>query len=224
MIELAASILSADFARLGAEVSAACEAGIRRIHVDVMDGHFVPNLSMGPQVVRALRPVCDGYGARLNTHLMIEHPDRFLDAFAEAGAHKITVHAETASPLRPLLARIGARGLGVGVALNPGTPLARLDDVLDEVDLFLVMTVDPGFGGQALIPACLDKVRHLSRTLVGRGIVRPRIAVDGGVHQETIAAVMKAGANVAVVGSGIFNARGSVASNLAQLKSRLPMQ
>ena len=214
----AASILDADFTRLGAEVAASCAAGIRRIHVDVMDGHFVRNLGVGPQVVRALRPVADACDAELHAHLMIENPDRFVGLFADAGAHAITVHVETASPLAPLLEQIRARRVGVGVAINPGTPIESVLDVLAEVDLCLVMTVEPGFGGQRLIPAALDKVRQLVR-MRRRG--RPAIAVDGGVHTETIADVSRAGTDVAVVGSALFDARGTVASNIAQLRHAL---
>jgi ribulose-phosphate 3-epimerase len=215
---LAASILDADFTRLGAEVAALCEVGIRRIHVDVMDGHFVPNLSVGPQVVRALRPVADACDAELNAHLMLEDPGRFVGPFADAGAHAITVHVEVASPLPRLLAQIRARGVRAGVAINPATPIEAARDVLGDADACLVMTVEPGFGGQRLIPAALEKVRQLARMCP-----RPRalIAVDGGVHADTIADVASAGADVAVVGSALFGTRGDVASNVARLRRAL---
>ncbi len=221
MMELSASILDADLTQLGAVVSSLCESGIRRIHVDIMDGHFVPNLSFGPQMVRALRPICDRYGARANAHLMVEHPDQFLAAFADAGAHGITVHVETADPLRTLLADIRARGLDVGIALNPDTPIARVVDVLDIVDWCLVMTVHPGFGRQPLITGALDKVQELSQIRTERTLGHLLIAVDGGVHAETIVDVLKAGADVAVVGSALFDARRSVTRNLADLRTAI---
>jgi ribulose-phosphate 3-epimerase len=222
-MDLGASILSADFARLGDDVAAACEAGIRRVHVDVMDGHFVANLSGGPKLVHDLRPVCDRYGAELNVHLMVEHPERFVADFADAGAHGIAVHVEATLALRRVLRAIRARGLSCGVAINPSTAIARvldtLDDSLDAMDWCLVMTVEPGFGGQQMIPACLDKVLTLARKKGERP--SPLIAVDGGVHVQTIKRVRDAGANVAVVGSALFGAQTSVADNLAALRAAL---
>jgi len=217
-IQIAASILSADFSRLGEEVKEALEASIRWVHVDVMDGHFVPNLSMGPQVVRSLRPTADRFGSRLHVHLMITEPDRYLAEFVRAGASSLSVHVQTCPHLHRTIQEIRTLGARSGVALNPATPLSTLEEILPELDFALVMTVEPGFGGQEFIPSSLDKIDRLRRMLKKRGLDRVLIAVDGGIHAQTVGAAVRAGATVLVAGSAIFNERASVAENLRELR------
>ena len=199
-IMIVPSILSADFSRLGEEVRAVEAGGADAIHIDVMDGHFVPNITIGPLVVRSLRPVTT---LPLHVHLMIEEPERYMAEFVQAGADLVTVHVETCPLLHSTLGQIRDLGALVGVTLNPGTPLSALDEILDQVDLILVMTVDPGFGGQSLIPSTLDKLSRLRATLEKRGL-SPRIEVDGGVNADTAREVVAAGADALVMGSAIF--------------------
>ena len=212
-VVIAPSILSADFARLGEETRAMTDAGADWIHLDVMDGHFVPNLTFGPGVVKALRPHTN---APLDVHLMIAPVDPYIAAFAEAGADIITVHAEAGPHLHRSLQTIRALGRKAGVSLNPATPESVLRYVLDEVDLILVMSVNPGFGGQSFIPAQLDKLRAI-REMIGR---RPIwLEVDGGVTPETAPAIVAAGATALVAGSAAFrDGAGAYASNLAALR------
>jgi ribulose-phosphate 3-epimerase len=214
MIELAPSILSADFARLGQQVSEALACGVKRIHVDVMDGHFVPNISMGPHVVKCLKPVVATAGAMLETHLMIEEPERYLADFVKAGSELITVHVETCPHLHRTVQQIRELGAKAGVTLNPATPLVAIEEVLADVELVLVMTVNPGFGGQEFIASTLDKIARLRMMLDERDLQRVPIEVDGGIHTGTIAAAAQAGAAIAVAGSAVFNSRGSVKENI----------
>jgi len=200
MFKIAPSILSADFSRLAEEVKAVEEAGADWIHIDVMDGHFVPNLTIGPSVVASLRKVTK---LPFDVHLMIERPENFLEVFAKAGADIITVHAEACVHLHRTLQIIKQLGKKAGLALNPATPLCFLEPILEDVDLILIMSVNPGFGGQKLIPSALDRIRQVRKWIEERGLTID-LEVDGGINADTIAKVAAAGANVFVAGSAVF--------------------
>jgi ribulose-phosphate 3-epimerase len=200
-IQIAPSILSADFAKLGEEIRDVEDGGADLIHVDVMDGHFVPNLTIGPLVVSAIRPHTK---LPLDVHLMITEPDRYIEAFVKAGADIISVHAEACLHLHRTLQWIKQLGVKAAVALNPATPLQAIEYVLGELDMVLLMTVNPGFGGQAFISSVLPKIQQLRTRLDQLGLAHIPIEVDGGIHPGTADAVVKAGASILVAGSAVF--------------------
>jgi ribulose-phosphate 3-epimerase len=218
-VKIAASILSADFSRLGEQVSEAIAGGADMIHVDVMDGHFVPNLTIGPLVLDAIRSITRRAGLPLDVHLMIEKPERLIPAFAEAGADILTVHVETCPHLHRTIQQIRELGVTPGVTLNPATPLISLEDILPDVDQILIMSVNPGFGGQSYIPEATGKIARLRELLSARGLERVAIEVDGGIKPDNAREVAAAGADILVVGSGIFNRGASVAENIAALRT-----
>jgi ribulose-phosphate 3-epimerase len=213
-VKIAPSILSANFAILGEQVKAAEQAGVEWIHVDVMDGHFVPNITIGPLIVKALRPVTP---LPLDVHLMIEKPERYLADFAKAGADVLTVHVETCPHLHRTIQQIKELGVKAGVTLNPATPLSALEEILPDVDLVLIMSVNPGFGGQSYIPGSTAKITRLRQMLDAIGSTA-ELEVDGGVNTGTIAEVAAAGATIVVAGAAVFNDKASVTENVRRLR------
>ncbi|OGP53701.1 MAG: ribulose-phosphate 3-epimerase [Deltaproteobacteria bacterium RBG_13_52_11b] len=216
MKKIAPSILSADFSRLGEEVRAVEAAGADVIHVDVMDGHFVPNITIGPVVVQGLKKITT---LPLDTHLMIEEPDRYIEAFAKAGSTWITVHAEVCRNLRRTIKKIRELNVRPGVVLNPSTSLKTLDPVLEEIDLVLLMSVNPGFGGQSFISSVLKKVKRL-RKIINQNDYPIEIEVDGGIKLENIEEVSKAGGDIFVLGTGIFKT-GNYKDTILQLREKV---
>jgi ribulose-phosphate 3-epimerase len=217
MIVIEPSILSADYTRLGEQAREAETAGVEGIQVDVMDGQFVPNITFGPGIVRALRNVVN---VTLDVHLMIVEPERYLKEFVDTGADRLFVHQEACTHLHRVLQTIRELGIEAGVAINPGTPLSVLEEALDLADIIQVMTVNPGFGGQEFIQSQLSKISHLRQILDERGYRTP-IAVDGGIDTTTAPLVVKAGATVLVAGSSIYNNKGTVAENVAALRASI---
>ncbi|MCY8372156.1 ribulose-phosphate 3-epimerase [Bacillus haynesii] len=202
MVYVAPSILSADFARLGEEVRDVEQGGADFIHIDVMDGHFVPNLTIGPLVVEAIRPITE---LPLDVHLMIEAPDRYIPAFAKAGADILSVHVEACPHLHRTIQLIKEQGVKAGVVLNPHTPVQQIEHVLEDLDLVLLMTVNPGFGGQSFISSVLPKIRQVKEMAEQKGLADLLIEVDGGVNKNTARQCIEAGANLLVAGSAVYN-------------------
>jgi ribulose-phosphate 3-epimerase len=217
-VKIAASILSADFGRLGEQVKEAEAAGADWIHVDVMDGHFVPNMTVGPLVVQAIRPLT---GLPLDVHLMVERPERLIPAFAEAGTDRLTVHVETCPNLHRTIQQIKELGLKAGVTLNPATSLITVEEILPDVDLVLLMSVSPGFGGQEYIPGSTARIARLRQMLDKRRLTGVELEVDGGIKSHNVVQIVTAGATVLVVGSAIFNQQASVADNVAALREQV---
>jgi len=216
-IKLAPSILSADFARLGEQVAEASEAGADYIHVDVMDGHFVPNITFGAPVVASLRGWTQ---LPLDVHLMIEQPERYISDFANSGANIITVHTEACPHLHRTIQIIKELGVKAGVALNPASSLSMIDEIMPQVDLILIMSVNPGFGGQAFIPKTLEKISRLRRVLDSRK-VNVEVEVDGGITINNASSIVQAGANVLAIGASVFNAKEGISQAIQKIRESI---
>ena len=211
------SVLSADFTRLGDQVREAEEAGAQRIQVDVMDGHFVPNITMGPMIVNAVRQCTT---LAVEAHLMISNPEQYIEEFAKAGADFIIIHQEVSPHLHRIIQQIKTAGKMAGVALTPSTPVFMLEDILSMLDMALIMTVNPGFGGQEFIPEMLPKIKRL-REIIDQQELHCDIEVDGGIHEKTVPLVVDAGANLLVAGSAVYNEHESVAEAIARLRNAI---
>ena len=216
-VKISPSILASDFSALGDEVQRITSAGADYIHVDVMDGHFVPNITIGPLVVKALRPITK---LPLDVHLMIENPEFYIEDFSKAGADIITVHQEATPHLHRTIQQIHDLGIKAGVSINPSTSVRTLDEIICDVDLILVMSVNPGFGGQSYIHSCTNKIRKVREMLDDQGVTAD-LEVDGGVNVDTVNEVISAGANAFVAGSAIFNDKNSVAENVSALREKI---
>ncbi|WP_338469863.1 ribulose-phosphate 3-epimerase [Niallia sp. XMNu-256] len=201
MVKIAPSILSADFSKLGEEIKDVERGGAELIHIDVMDGHFVPNITIGPLVVESIRPITK---LPLDVHLMIENPDQYIESFAKAGADYITVHVEACKHLHRTIHYIKSFGVKAGVVLNPATPVGWIEPIIEELDMVLLMSVNPGFGGQQFIPSVLDKIKSVKELAIQKG-AKLEIEVDGGVNEKTARACVEAGATILVAGSAVFN-------------------
>ena len=217
-IKIAPSILSADFTCLGMQVDEAIQAGADLIHVDVMDGHFVPNLTIGPLIVSALRPICSAAGIPLDVHLMVEQPESMIPVFAHAGADILIVHIEACPHVHRTIQQIRELGVRAGVTLNPGTPLDTLDEILGEVDQVLVMSVNPGYAGQGYLTASTERISRLRQMLEQRQLNNVEIEVDGGIYAGNAREIVVAGATILVAGSAIFNKVSSIAENISNLR------
>ena len=222
MALIAPSIIAADYGHLHTQANDALDAGADWLHLDVMDGQFVPNLTIGPGIVQAMRPVADAHDAQLDVHLMIDAPGRFVDTFAQAGADVCTVHAEACTHLHRIVQQINQAGMKTGVALNPGTPLTAIDAVLPLVDLVLVMSVNPGFSGQQFIAQSTPRIRTLRRQLNAIGS-DAYLQVDGGVKPTNAHSLLQAGADVLVAGSAIFGGSDAIASNVQAFRGAMTM-
>ncbi len=216
-VKLAPSILSADFACLGEQVELCLEEGCEFVHVDVMDGHFVPNISMGPMVVKSLKPLLAKYNAVMDVHLMITKPDNYLKEFAEAGADVITVHVESYGRLGDTVEMIRSHGVRPGITLNPDTKLEKILEVIPNVDLVLIMSVNPGFGGQKFVPATMKKIADV-RKILDETESKAELEVDGGIKVSNVRSVVEAGASVVVAGSAIFSSGTTIEHNIAEIR------
>lgn len=212
MLEIAPSILSADFAKLGENIKTVEQAGIKYLHIDVMDGLFVPSISFGMPIISSIRKITDMV---FDVHLMIENPERYIEEFAKCGADIITVHAEACKHLDRVVTQIKEAGCKAAVALNPATPLSAIEYVLDKLDMVLIMSVNPGFGGQKYIPYSTEKIKELKKMIVAKGL-STLIEVDGGVNASNVAEVEEAGVDIAVMGSAVFN--GDIVENIKKVQ------